>query len=61
MGWEDPLEKRMATHPFLPGEFHGQRGLAGYSPWGCKESDTAEQLTHTFLLKNQYENPINNL
>ena len=21
---------------------HGQRSLAGYSPWGCKESDTAE-------------------
>ena len=27
---------------FLPGEFHGQRSLAGYSPWGCKESDTTE-------------------
>ena len=27
---------------------HGQRSLAGYSPWGCKESDTTEQLTiHT--------------
>ena len=25
---------------FLPGEFHGQRSLVGYSPWGCKESDT---------------------
>ena len=25
---------------FLPVEFHGQRNLAGYSPWGCKESDT---------------------
>ena len=23
---------------FLPREFHGQRSLAGYSPWGCKES-----------------------
>ena len=32
--------------PFLPGEFHGQRSLVGYSPWCCKESDTAEQLTH---------------
>jgi len=32
---------------FLPGEFHGQRSLAGYCPWGCKESDTTEQLTHT--------------
>ena len=27
---------------FLPGEFHGQRSLGGYSPWGCKESDTTE-------------------
>ena len=34
---------------FLPGESHGQRILAGYSPWGCKESDTTEQLTHTFM------------
>ena len=27
---------------FLPGEFHGQRNLSGYSPWGCKKSDTTE-------------------
>ena len=33
---------------FLPGESHGQRRLAGYSPWGCKESDTTEQLTLYF-------------
>ena len=26
-----------STPVFLPGEFHGQRSLAGYSPWGCKE------------------------
>ena len=40
--WEDPLEEGMAPTPvFLPGDFHGQRGLAGYSPWGCKELDTA--------------------
>ena len=33
---------------FLPGKFHGQRRLAGYTPWGCKESDTNEQLsTHS--------------
>ena len=30
---------------FLPGTFHGQRSLEGYSPWGHKESDMAEQLT----------------
>ena len=42
LGWEDPLEKEMATQPrqvFLPGEFHGQRSLVGYSPWGGKQSD----------------------
>jgi len=27
---------------FLHGEFHGQRSLAGYSPWGHKESDMTE-------------------
>ena len=36
-----------STAVFLPGEFHGQRILAGYSPWGHKESDTTERLTHT--------------
>ena len=38
-------EKEMATTPvLLPGKFHGQRSLVGYSPWGCKESDTTERL-----------------
>ena len=27
------------TTVFLPGKFHGLKSLAGYSPWGCKESD----------------------
>ena len=35
------------TPVFLAGESHGRRSLAGYSPWGHKESDTTEQLTHT--------------
>ena len=30
------------TSVFLSGEFHGQRSLAGYSPWGYKESDRIE-------------------
>ena len=34
------------TPVFLLGEFHGQRKLGGCSPWGCKESDMTEQLTH---------------
>ena len=32
---------------FLPGEFHGQRSLAGYTVHGVTESDSTEQLTHT--------------
>ena len=35
---------------FLPREFRGQRSLAGYNPWVCKELDTTEQLTLIFLL-----------
>ena len=47
LGCEVPLEKGMQSTPvFLPGEFHGQRSLAGYSTWGRKESDMTEQLTH---------------
>ena len=34
----------LPTLVFLPGEFHGQRNLAGYIPWGCKELDMIEQL-----------------
>ena len=30
---------------FLPGKFHGQRSLEGYSPGGCKESEMTERLT----------------
>ena len=29
-----------STAVFLPGEFHGQTSLVGYSSWGRKESDT---------------------
>ena len=40
LGREDPLEKGMDTPSIsLAREFHGQRSLAGYSPWGHKESD----------------------
>ena len=38
-----PWRKEQLPNPgFLPGEFHGQMNLAGYSLWGCKESDTTE-------------------
>ena len=53
-GWEPWVGKiplRRAWQPtlvFLPGESYGQRSPEGHSPWGCKESDTTEQLsTHT--------------
>ena len=47
LGQEDPLEEGMATHSSIlawriPGT---ERSLAGYSPWGCKESNTTEKLT----------------
>ena len=36
--------KWQPTPVFLPGRFHGQRSLVGYSPWGCKGLDVTEQL-----------------
>ena len=50
--WVDPgvrmipwRRELLPTPLFLPGEFHGQRKLAGYSPWDCKQLDTMERLT----------------
>ena len=53
LGREDPLEKEMATHSSIlvwripwteePGRL--------YSPWGCKESDTTEQLSLNPILE----------
>ena len=43
--WVRKIPWRRAWQPtavFLPGKSHGQRSLAGYSPWGHKESDTPE-------------------
>ena len=40
---EDLLEK---IPLFLPREFHGERSLPGYSPWGCKVSGMTEWLSH---------------
>ena len=42
---EYPLEKGIDNPVFLPGEFHWQRSLEGYSPWDHKESDMTERLT----------------
>ena len=35
----------LPTPLFLSGEFHGQKSLAGCSPWGHKELDSTERLT----------------
>ena len=43
--WVRKIPQRWAWQPtpvFLPGESHGEWSLAGYSPWGLKESDTIE-------------------
>ena len=43
LGQEDALEKQMASHSsFLAWKSHRHRSLAGYSPWGGKESDTTK-------------------
>ena len=44
LGWEDPLEKEMATHSStLAWKMdRGQKSLVGYSPWGLKELDMTE-------------------
>ena len=36
LGQEDSLEKEMATHSSILAWTNGQRGLRGYSPWGCR-------------------------
>ena len=38
-GHGNPLQYSCLENP------HGQRSLTGYNPWGCKESDTTEQLS----------------
>jgi len=41
--------KWLSTPVFSPGKPYGEKGLAGCSPWGCKESDMTERLnTHTY-------------
>ena len=48
LGWEDPLEKRMATQSSILSweiPWTEERSLVGYCPWSCKESDMTEGLT----------------
>ena len=50
--WKIPRRKKWQPVPvFLPGKFHGQRSLAGYSSWGHKGLDLPECIhTHTNTL-----------
>ena len=51
--WVGKIPRRreeLSTLVFWPGEFHGQRTPAGYSPWSLKELDTTERLSHASLV-----------
>ena len=51
LGWEDPLEKEMATYSStLAWKIPGQRSLVGCSPWDPEESDMTERLHFHFSL-----------
>ena len=57
LGWEHPLEKGMApTSVFVPGEFHGQRSLAGLQSMGSQRAgpDRATKHFH-FIMSTQFE------
>ena len=48
--WRKPWRREWQPAPvFLPREFHGQRSLVGYSPWGHEASDMTEQLILLFF------------
>ena len=52
LGQEDPLEKEMATTGTLAWRTPWTEQTVGYSPWGCKESDTTElSFSHPFLYR----------
>ena len=55
-GSGDPLKRKWQPTPvFFPGQSHGQKSLAGYSLWGCKEPDMTERLNiHTQSLFQTY-------
>ena len=50
--WVGKIPWRRAWQPtpvFLPGEYHGQRKLASYSPWDPEELDMMEATQHTSM------------
>ena len=51
--WVEKIPWKEAWQPtpvLLPGESHRQRSLAGYRPWGSKESDTTEATEHKYTI-----------
>ena len=60
LGWEDPLEKKMATYSsILAGRVHGQGSLSGYSPQGGKESDSTKHTYTTGKISGHRNDHIN--
>ena len=49
--WKIPWRRKcQSTAVFLQRKSHGQRSLAGYNPWGCKELDMTEKLSmHSYI------------
>ena len=59
--WVGKTPWRRAWQPapvFLPGESQGQRSLAGYSPWGHRESDTTEATLHAHTMVKWWQNSV---
>ena len=48
--WKIPWSRKkwQLAPVFLPGKFHGQRSLAGYSPWSCQELEHNWATEHTY-------------
>ena len=62
LGWDIPWRKKWQSTPvFLPGKSHGERNLAGYSPWGrrVRHNLVAEQA-HTKLVSGGWHSKIGN-
>ena len=62
--WIRKIPQRRKWHltpVFLPGEFHGQRGLVGYSSWDRKQQDTTEERTLSLSFTQQRESYFLNM
>ena len=47
-----PWKRKWQPAPvFFPGKVHGQSSWVGYSPWGCRESDTTELLSTLYNIR----------